>query len=245
MYLCVACGFRPERYTLAKANKKGSLGKKGAWYIFCDTSNSKQIHIDMIKEDVNTKVLDDEPIGGAVGDQMNFDEPSKDDPIPDNVAEGETPSDDNSAQLAEAQAAAEEWKDKYMRLSAEFDNYRKRTLKEKLDLRETGCTEVIKTLLVVIDDIDRALAATKTATDVNAVRDGVILIHQKLMDTLRTHGLQEIDALGEELDTDLHEAVAKFPVEDAKQKGKIIDVVQKGYKLKDKVARYAKVVVGE
>lgn len=160
----------------------------------------------------------------------------------DNVADESFETNDNSAQLAEAE---QEWKDKYMRLSAEFDNYRKRTLKEKMDLISTGGEDVIKSVLLVIDDLDRALAAMETATEVGAVKEGVVLISQKLGDTLRSKGVTEIVSVGEALDTDLHEAIAKFPVEDTNKKGKIIDVVQKGYKLKDKVIRHAKVVVGE
>ena len=138
----------------------------------------------------------------------------------------------------------EEWKDKYLRLSAEFDNYRKRTLREKMELIESGGEDVIKLMLGVMDDFDRALNAMQSATDVASVREGVELISQKMRDALKTKGVSEIEAVGEALDTDLHEAVAKFPAGDDK-KGKVIDVVQKGYKLKDKVIRYAKVVVGE
>ena len=139
---------------------------------------------------------------------------------------------------------AEEWKDKYIRLSAEFDNYRKRTLREKMDLIESGGEDVIKSMLSVMDDFDRALAAMQNATDVASVREGVELISQKMRDALKAKGVSEIAAVGEPLDTDLHEAVAQFPAGDDK-KGKVIDVVQKGYKLKEKVIRYAKVVVGE
>lgn len=139
---------------------------------------------------------------------------------------------------------AEEWKDKYLRLSAEFDNYRKRTLREKMELIESGGEDVIKLMLGVMDDFDRALNAMQSATDVASVREGVELISQKMRDALKTKGVSEIEAVGEALDTDLHEAVAKFPAGDDK-KGKVIDVVQKGYKLKEKVIRYAKVVVGE
>lgn len=139
---------------------------------------------------------------------------------------------------------AEEWKDKYLRLSAEFDNYRKRTLREKMELIESGGEDVIKSMLGVMDDFDRALGAMQTATDVAAVREGVELISQKMRDTLKSKGVSEIEAVGEKLDTDLHEAVAKFPAGEDK-KGLVIDVVQKGYKLKEKVIRYAKVVVGE
>ena len=127
---------------------------------------------------------------------------------------------------------------------AEFDNYRKRTDKEKKGLIALGGEDVIKSLLGVMDDIDRALVAMSQTDDIESVRKGIELIHQKLLDTLHGKGVQEIEAVGNEFDTDLHEAVAKLPVEDDK-KGKIIDVVQKGYKLKDKVVRYAKVVVGE
>ena len=140
---------------------------------------------------------------------------------------------------------AAQWRDKYVRLSAEFDNYRKRTLKEKMDLISSAGEDVIKALLPVMDDLERALDATQKASDVEAVREGVVLISNKLRDTLRTKGLSEIEAFGQELDTDFHEAVAKIPAPDKKQKGKIVDVVQKGYKLHDKVIRHSKVVVGE
>ena len=147
-------------------------------------------------------------------------------------------------ELEDAQAVIEEQKDKYLRLSAEFDNYRKRTLREKMDLIASGGEDVIKSLLTVMDDIDRALDAMSKSSDIDSIRQGIVLIHQKLLETLHAKGVEEITAIGKELDTDLHEAVAKFPVSDEK-KGKIIDVVQKGYKLKDKVVRFAKVVVGE
>ena len=159
----------------------------------------------------------------------------------DNVAEEcVTEADKTSA----ANVEAEEWKDKYLRLSAEFDNYRKRTLREKMELIESGGEDVIKSMLAVMDDFDRALSAMQSASDVASVREGVELISQKMRDALKAKGVSEIEAVGEALDTDLHEAVAKFPAGEEK-KGKIIDVVQKGYKLKEKVIRYAKVVVGE
>lgn len=159
----------------------------------------------------------------------------------DKVAEGSVAESDK---MAAANSEAEEWKDKYVRLSAEFDNYRKRTLREKMELIESGGEDVIKSMLAVVDDFDRALAAMQSATDVASVREGVELISQKMRDTLKGKGVSEIEAVGQPLDTDLHEAVAKFPAGDDK-KGLVIDVVQKGYKLKEKVIRYAKVVVGE
>lgn len=145
----------------------------------------------------------------------------------------------NPAQVSEES----DWKDKYMRLSAEFDNYRKRTLKEKMDLIATGGEDVIVPILSVLDDFDRAVDAMEKSDNIESAREGMKLIRQRLIDTLKSKGVSEIEANGHELDTDLHEAVAKFPSED--QKGKIIDTVQKGYKLKDKVIRFCKVVVGE
>lgn len=196
----------------------------------------------MAQKESEKKIVDNEEVKNEAGAQQTTAEASAETPESDNMAEATEDAGDKSTQLADA---VKEWQDKYLRLSAEFDNYRKRTLKEKMELVATGGEDVIKSLLGVMDDIDRALAAMETAKDVDSVRQGVVLIHQKLMDTLRARGLEEIEAIGQELDTDLHEAVAKVPVQEEEKKGKIIDVVQKGYKLKDKVTRYAKVVVGE
>ena len=196
----------------------------------------------MAQKESEKKIVDNEEVKNETEAQQPTAEASAENPASDNMAEATEDAGDKSAQLAEA---VKEWQDKYLRLSAEFDNYRKRTLKEKMELVATGGEDVIKSLLGVMDDIDRALVAMEPAKDVDSVRQGVVLIHQKLMDTLRARGLEEIEAIGQELDTDLHEAVAKVPVQEEEKKGKIIDVVQKGYKLKDKVTRYAKVVVGE
>lgn len=167
----------------------------------------------------------------------------------ENITE-ETTLDDNMAEATETKSEnlaepAIDWQDKYLRLSAEFDNYRKRTLKEKMDLISTASEDVIKSMLAVMDDMDRAIEAMKTASDIEAVKEGISLIHTKLSDTLKSKGVSELVAMGEALDTDLHEAIAIVPMGEEDKKGKIIDVVQKGYKLKDKVIRHAKVVVGE
>ena len=154
------------------------------------------------------------------------------------------PIDEAAEALAKAEAEAAEWRDKYLRLQAEFDNYRKRTLKEKMSLVESGGENVIKALLPVVDDVDRALAAMEKSDDVEALRGGVRLISQKFNEVMRQQGVSEIEAVGKEFDVDVHEAVARFPI-DGKNSGEIIDVVQKGYKLGDKVIRYAKVVVAE
>ncbi|MDR2065867.1 MAG: nucleotide exchange factor GrpE [Prevotellaceae bacterium] len=135
--------------------------------------------------------------------------------------------------------------DKYIRLSAEFDNYRKRTAREKLEILRNGGEEIIKGLLPVLDDFNRCIASMETATDIEAIKEGILLIYSKLSGFLKSQGLTEIETTDCELDTNLHDAVTKFPVSDKSKKGKIIDVAQKGYKLNDKVIRFAKVIVGE
>ncbi|MFR9619738.1 MAG: nucleotide exchange factor GrpE [Rikenellaceae bacterium] len=159
--------------------------------------------------------------------------------------ESDTMAEENEAQ--EATAPREEnvdWKDRYIRLQAEFDNYRKRTLKEKMDLVQSGGADTIKAFLPVVDDMQRALVAMEKSDDVAVLREGVQLIWQKLSETLKQRGVNEIEAVGLELDTDLHEAVARFAAGE-EQQGKIIDVVQSGYTMGEKVLRFAKVVVGE
>lgn len=138
-----------------------------------------------------------------------------------------------------------EYKDKYLRLSAEFDNYRKRTQREKMDLIRYGSEDVLKAILPVVDDFERAMKSLDNSTDIDAVKQGLHLIHAKFAEFLKTNGVQEIIALGEELDTDVHEAITKTPAQDDKLKGKIVDVIEKGYKLNDRVIRFSKVVIGE
>ncbi len=195
----------------------------------------------MTKQKNEQKCADNQEVKGAPEVEKNEQQNEQHTEATDNVADEQQTEADKTATVADEAA---EWKDKYMRLSAEFDNYRKRTLKEKMDLIESGGEDVIKSMLAVMDDFERALAAMQSATDVAAVKEGVELIQHKMCDTLKAKGVSEIEAAGLPLDTDLHEAVAKFPAGEDK-KGLIIDVVQKGYKLKEKVIRYAKVVVGE
>ncbi len=148
---------------------------------------------------------------------------------------------DAAAKLAEEAAA---WKDKYLRLQAEFDNYRKRTLREKMELVETGGREVLLAMLPVRDDVQRALTAMEKSADAEAVRRGVELIAQKFTEALRQRGVTEIEVVDKEFDEEVAEAVARFAAGEEK-KGKVIDVVQTGYRLGERVLRFAKVVVGE
>jgi molecular chaperone GrpE len=135
--------------------------------------------------------------------------------------------------------------DKYLRLAAEFDNYRKRTLREKAELTRLAGEEILIGLLPVVDDFDRAIRSLENTGDVEAMKKGLDLIAVKLRDFLKQNGVKEIEAKGNEFDTDLHEAITKIPAASKKDKGKIVDVVEKGYLLHDKVIRYSKVVIGE
>jgi molecular chaperone GrpE len=148
-------------------------------------------------------------------------------------------------ELEKAQEEIEEQKDKYLRLSAEFDNYRKRTMKEKAELILNGGEKSLSSILPVVDDFERAIKTMETATDVNAVKEGVELIYNKFMAVLAQNGVKVIETKDQPLDTDYHEAIAVIPVPSEAQKGKILDCVQTGYTLNDKVLRHAKVVVGE
>ena len=148
-------------------------------------------------------------------------------------------------ELEKAHAALEEQKDKYLRLSAEFDNYRKRTMKEKAELILNGGEKTITSILPIVDDFERALKNMETATDVAAIREGVELIYNKFMSVLGQNGVKVIETKEQALNTDFHEAIAVIPAPQEELKGKILDCVQTGYTLNDKVIRHAKVVVGE
>ncbi|MEA3316697.1 MAG: nucleotide exchange factor GrpE [Bacteroidota bacterium] len=135
--------------------------------------------------------------------------------------------------------------DKYLRLIAEYDNYRKRTLKEKMELSKSAGEDIFINLLPVLDDFERALDHMDEAKDVDSIKEGINLIYNKLSDFLKQRGVKNIDAKNKEFDTDLHEAITKIPAPSDDLKGKVIDVVEKGYYLKNKVIRYSKVVIGE
>jgi molecular chaperone GrpE len=146
---------------------------------------------------------------------------------------------------ADLEARLKERDDKYLRLAAEFDNYRKRTLREKADLARIVSGDIISGMLPVIDDFDRAIESMGNARDTEAMKKGIELIYNKFHDFLKQKGVKEIPAMGTEFDTDLHEAVTKIPAPSKKEKGKIVDVILKGYILHDRVIRFAKVVIGE
>lgn len=135
--------------------------------------------------------------------------------------------------------------DQYLRIHAEFDNYRKRTLKEKMELTKSASASLMVNILSVVDDFDRAMQMMEKSNDVQAIKEGVDLIYKRFNDFLKQNGVSEIEAKEKDFDTDLHDAIIKIPAPTEELKGKVVDVIQKGYCLNDKVIRFAKVVIGE
>jgi len=146
--------------------------------------------------------------------------------------------DDNGKELAEA-------RDKYLRLAAEFDNYKRRTAKERIDLTATAGREIIQSMLDVLDDSERATKQLETSNDLETIKEGVMLVFNKLKNTLQQKGLKAMDSHGTEFNADLHEAITEIPAAKEEHVGKVVDVIQPGYYLNEKLIRHAKVVVGK
>ena len=166
----------------------------------------------------------------------------------DNSEKSEEYGEENSNEkspLEEAQQQIDELKDKYLRSVAEFDNYRKRTLKEKAELILNGSEKAFPAVLPILDDMERAIANGKKTEDLNVLREGMSLIYTKFQKVLESIGVKEIETADADFDTDVHEAIAMVPGMGDDKKGKVLDCVQKGYKLNDKVIRHAKVAVGQ
>ena len=168
--------------------------------------------------------------------------------------ETETDSDEETAkedeipeltELEKVQAQFNEVNDKYLRLYSEFDNFRRRTAKERVELMSHAGEEMIMAMLPMLDDFERAIESNKKLEDVKVIKEGFELLYSKLKGSLTQKGLKNMDSMETEFDTDLHEAITKIPAPKKKLKGKVVDVIEKGYYLNDKVIRYAKVVVGE
>lgn len=137
-----------------------------------------------------------------------------------------------------------DWQNKHLRLYAEFDNFKRRTSKERLELLQVAGKDVIVDLLPVIDDFERALKSMETATDIEAVKEGIKLVHNKLKNTLMQKGLKEMESMGTEFNADVHEGITNIPAPSPDMKGKVLDELEKGYYLNDKVIRFAKVIIG-
>lgn len=200
-------------------------------------SENTQTNSEISQEEQMEKVQEQEPKKEKKGFLKRDAKKEKIEELENRIAELEKQAAEHENQIAKD-------KDDYIRLMAEFDNYRRRTSQEKLEMVSMASTETIKGLLPVLDDCERALKVLQESSDSEAAKEGTELIYNKLMAYLKSKGLAVIEALGETFDTDLHEAVAQFPVPEEDKKGKVFDVVQTGYTLNGKVIRFAKVVVG-
>ncbi len=199
------------------------------------------------KKDNNTVDNKENTIEKEKG-KMDDDITEEEDINKDSSETGNIAMDDADKVIAEKRAVEEklaEMQDRYIRLSAEFDNYRKRTLREKIEISKYAGEELLEKIIPIMDDFERALMHMENSHDESAVKAGVDLIYSKFSDFLKQNGIKEIPAVKCDFDVDVHEAVGKLKVEDETMKGKVVDVVQKGYFLQDKVLRFAKVIVGE
>ncbi|WP_394366859.1 nucleotide exchange factor GrpE [Arcticibacter tournemirensis] len=204
---------------------------------------------DMLKN--KKKNREEEPSPGNTAQNEAEQELKQDNGTENPVSDNQNP-DENTGEPAAAKPSEEEKlradlseaNDKYLRLYAEFDNFKRRTTKERIDLLQTAGKDVLQSLLPVLDDFERALKSMESASDVAAVKEGINLVHSKLKNILVQKGLKEMESIGSAFDADLHEAITNIPAPSDEMKGKVIDEVEKGYFLNDKVIRFAKVVVG-
>jgi molecular chaperone GrpE len=198
-------------------------------------------HPETSEDKDNTKVHDTE--AAEASKQGVEEEPKAGQSEPETVAREEADKRKDEDRVMLEKLA--EMQDKYLRLSAEFDNYRKRTLKEKMDISKYAGEEIMKDILPIIDDFDRALKHMESSPDCEGIKEGIDLIYNKFIDYLKRQGIKEIESLNEVFNVDIHDAAAKVQVEEEERKGKVVEVLLKGYYLKDKVLRHSKVVIGE
>lgn len=191
----------------------------------------------------NKKKKEEEPVMDNNVTDETLDNTPTENTEENNAAEAAEPKEELSVEEKLKNEVAE-LNDKYLRLFAEFDNFKRRTQKERIELLQTAGKDVVVSLLPVLDDFERALKSTENATDVAPVREGIVLVQTKLKSILSQKGLKEIQSINTAFDTDIHEAITQIPSPTEEQKGKVIDELEKGYTLNDKVVRFAKVVVG-
>ena len=163
----------------------------------------------------------------------------------EHVEETETAVHEELDPVEELKQQLAEQKEKYLRLFADFDNYKKRTAKERIELLNTAGKDIILSVIPVIDDFERAIAGAEDATDVDSVKEGMLLIKNKMFSVLQQRGLKQMESKGQDFDAEQHEAITEIPAPSDDMKGKVIDEVEKGYMMNDKIIRYAKVVVGK
>ena len=200
-------------------------------------NNKKTIYIMSEKSEKDLKEKQEEPVEATPQEQASA----------ETTVEAEEPTAEEKLQkeLDDTKAELEKSKKEYMFLLAEFDNFRKRTLKEKSELIKNAAEGAMKDLLPVLDDFERAIQATSESNDVESIKEGVNLIYNKFVTYLEQKGVKAIESQDADFDTEYHEAVTTFPTDDESKKGKVIDTVQKGYVMNDKVIRHSKVVVGQ
>jgi molecular chaperone GrpE len=216
-------------------------------------TKKKKVHDQEVNKNNNNDIIENKDImsqsGEGVNDNngSNTEESQTAEDISDSLkAETETKVEsDKEVKSISAEEKLAEMQDRYLRLSAEFDNYRKRTLREKMELTRHAGENILISIIPVMDDFERALKLMETASDCVAMKSGIDLIYNKLSDFLKQNGLKEIESLNKDFNVDLHYAVTKVPVGDETMKGKVVEVIAKGYWLHDKVMRHSKVVVGE
>lgn len=197
------------------------------------------------KEDKNKKVDEQQVEQPELNENIDNEETAQEQDSQEEATQEEAAEPTPEERIAQLEAAIEKEKKEYLFLMADFENYRRRTLQEKQDLIKNGGQKVLEGILPVVDDIERAIDAINQGGDLDSLKEGVDLIHNKLISYLKSNNVEAIESTGELFDTDVHEAVTTFPAPSEDQKGRVIDTVLKGYKLNDKVLRHAKVVVGQ
>ena len=197
------------------------------------------------KEDKNKKVDEQQVEQPELNENIDNEETAQEQDSQEEATQEEAAEPTPEERIAQLEAAIEKEKKEYLFLMADFENYRRRTLQEKQDLIKNGGQKVLEGILPVVDDIERAIDAINQGGDLDSLKEGVNLIHNKLISYLKSNNVEAIESTGELFDTDVHEAVTTFPAPSEDQKGRVIDTVLKGYKLNDKVLRHAKVVVGQ
>lgn len=195
----------------------------------------KKSHNKKINDESADNMAQNEQMEESIANELNTDENRTSDPLPES----------NDAETEKLRAELDEMKDKHIRLVAEFDNFRRRNAKERIELTQTAGKEIVQSLLVVMDDVDRAEKQISNTEDITSIKEGINLVFSKLKNVMQQKGLKAMDAKGEEFNADLHEAITEIPAPNEAMVGKVIDVVEQGYYLNDKLIRHAKVVVGK
>lgn len=199
---------------------------------------------DILKKKKKTKMEENQNTENIDQKEILDENETSNDGVNSETESTETASETQPTEEDKLKSEATDWQNKYLRLYAEFDNFKRRTSKERLELLQMAGKDVISDLLPVLDDFERAQKSIETATDIEAVAEGVKLVHHKLKNILAQKGLKEMKSIGVEFDADIHEGITNIPAPSEDMKGKVLDELEKGYYLHDKVIRFAKVIIG-